>query len=478
MHVMRCLLSALSIFLFAGILSAQVNYNYTFYSTSGGAAAFGAAAADFNRDGFPDLAVGEINGSGIPAIDIFTNDGTGHFAFNAEYPVAFTPFQIIAADLNGDGYPDLIVSWAPGSTSGTPFLDTFLNNGNGTFSPGPQIGLKAAVVGPIAAGDFNGDGKVDLVVEEFNSGNGTDQFEILLGNGNGSFSSRQVLAMSSTGSKPVIADFNRDGKLDIANVEPTKGKALVWWGNGNGSFATPTIFTVPAGSEDITTADFNNDGLADLAVVSCGSACANNAVYVYKNNGNKTFTRESSFTTRGGSLFTADLNGDGFQDIISENGSTRNGSVNYALGKGNFTFGPQVSSASDSPNDFVARDLNLDSRKDIIIPEQVPGGAAVGLATSGFTNCATPPSSTLSAKICTPGNNSRVGSPVTVRASGNSPVGVRRLEIWIDGVKRGQRLYDQIAQSFSLAPGSHRITVVAVDQYVGIAKSTVTVTVP
>jgi hypothetical protein len=67
---------------------------------------------------------------------------------------------------------------------------------------------------------------------------------------------------------------------------------------------------------------------------------------------------------------------------------------------------------------------------------------------------------------------------VTVRASGNSPVGVKRLEVWIDGKKQYAKLNDQLAKSFTLAAGTHRIAVVAVGRYKGTSTKAINVTVP
>jgi hypothetical protein len=105
------------------------------------------------------------------------------------------------------------------------------------------------------------------------------------------------------------------------------------------------------------------------------------------------------------------------------------------------------------------------------------GGWTASINTSAFTNCAPPSSANLAAKICGPGANTSVASPVLVKASGNSPAGIQRLEIWVDGVKKYQKWNDQVAKRFSLAAGSHRITVVAVDMYKGTAQSSVAVNV-
>jgi len=123
------------------------------------------------------------------------------------------------------------------------------------------------------------------------------------------------------------------------------------------------------------------------------------------------------------------------------------------------------------------RDLNLDSRDDYIVGIPL-GDTMVALQTGGFKNCPPPNSARFAAKICTPTSGSSVGSPVLVRAAGNSPAGVIQLQVWIDGVKKAVKWHDQLARRFSLSSGTHRITVVATDKHGATVKKSVSVTVP
>src|SRR5206468_11714602 len=132
---------------------------------------------------------------------------------------------------------------------------------------------------------------------------------------------------------------------------------------------------------------------------------------------------------------------------------------------GNNTFGSQQFLPGSDISDFRIRDLNLDSRHDIYQGTYLGSGVEVDLNSNAFTNCAPPNSANLAAKICGPANNASVASPVLVKASGNSPAGILRLEVWIDGHKQYQKYNDQVAKKFTLAAGSHHITVVAVDRY-------------
>jgi hypothetical protein len=198
--------------------------------------------------------------------------------------------------------------------------------------------------------------------------------------------------------------------------------------------------------------------------------CGTNTVFVYRNNGAGAFTRVSTFTlgqVDGGKLYASDLNGDQNIDLAVGQGGAQTGNFDYALGRGNATFGPDVFLTELQNSFLVFRDLDLDSRHDFIQVNSLFGEVIVNLARSGFTNCTPPGSGAVNAKICLPANNATVASPVLVRASGNSQIGIGRLEIWIDGVKQTQRLNDQIARRFTLSPGTHRIAVVAVDKHRG-----------
>ena len=258
---MRTLLLVASLLTCASLSFAQTSFNFTSYSTDG-SAAVSAASADFDRDGYPDIAVlnDPFSGSG-GTVDIYLNNRSGGFSTFTSYGISGGG-SILAVDVNGDGYPDLLIADGDSST-------LLLNNGNGTFHMGASVTTKMPV-SSFVAGDFNGDGKVDLAASE------GKQIEILLGKGTGVFTSGQILALSGSTSRASVGDFDNDGHLDIANCEGAK--ALVWWGKGNGTFAAPTQILAPTkdGFNSLATADFNNDGLEDLAIgTSHYNGCTN-----------------------------------------------------------------------------------------------------------------------------------------------------------------------------------------------------------
>jgi hypothetical protein len=182
-----------------------------------------------------------------------------------------------------------------------------------------------------------------------------------------------------------------------------------------------------------------------------------------------------------GMLFAADLNGDLTPDLVNlfDAAGVFSGDLSYRAGSGNGTFGTEQMIDSPSATEVQFRDLNLDSRQDIVLPEYFPDPPqmVVELRTSGFKNCSGTSSASLKSKICAPANNATVSSPLLVTAAGNSPVGVQRLEIWVDGKKVYQKLGDQLNKRITLSTGQHRLVVVAVDKYVGTSSTAETVNV-
>ena len=213
-----------------------------------------AVVADFNGDGFLDVAVTNPKGGGVM---VFPGNGQGNLGTPTSYRGTASPYAIAAADVNGDGHPDLVVAGAQGSVA------ILLNNGDGTFTGAASypIGKEAD---SIAVGDLNHDGKLDIAVCV-----ALDQgIDLLLGNGDGTFGAVTFYSTTSAGNAPngvVFRDFNLDGKVDLA-ISTAQGNLGIFYGNGDGTLQSLVPVAIAGGGAGaLVASDFNKDGAPDLA---------------------------------------------------------------------------------------------------------------------------------------------------------------------------------------------------------------------
>jgi hypothetical protein len=171
--------------------------------------------------------------------------------------------------MNSDGFPDLV-------TLDTSGFSVRLNNGKGKFSF--KHSSSAGFTGLFAIGDFNNDGKPDIVIEGLG---------IFLGNGDGTVRTPAKTYADETPGNLVVADVNNDHKLDVVQLYyfPSSG-IQIFYGGGDGGVVGPRAFQNDAPGPFIVTGDFNNDGKVDVASVSDQN---NGSLTVILGNGNGTF---------------------------------------------------------------------------------------------------------------------------------------------------------------------------------------------
>ena len=347
------------------------------------------------RMSVPGVAAGDMELSGsvrINSVHILSNNGAGTLSLVNTYPIQEPLNNLVTADLNGDGNLDLLVTGIDPISQDWSY-SVLLGNGDGTFQPAiyyPQnVEVASASAMSVVVADFNKDKKPDIAI----SGVGNQSAAILLGKGDGTFSTPAYVYDGGTTSAVslVSADFNGDGDADLA-VGVEVGTALLL-GNGDGTFQAAVF---PPGLTNFTaiyTADLNNDGKADLV--------SNDQVAL--GNGDGTFTVSPVLTTVNWIYGVADLNGDGIPDLIGDTASDSQyvGQTGVLLGNGDGTFGQliNVPASGALPSTLLLTDMNGDGKTDLVFPWTFAVSGVTGMAVVLNTS---PPNFGLSAAALTP----------------------------------------------------------------------------
>lgn len=349
----------------SGASSAQtVCFNEV--DTSTGPGLTRATILDSNGNGKLDLGLiaRGINGFAF-GIDSLLGNGDGAFSKVKAYHGPGFPTSLTTGDFNNDGKADLAIAFDITSNS-TGAVAILLGNGDGTF--GSVHSVKTALsVETLVAGDFNGDGKLDIAIttDQFNTAHA--DIELLLGNGDGSLQSPTVvtplpwetLALS-------VADLNADGKLDLIsygyNTNGNGQVVNVLLGNGNGTFQTPVPYTGSLTTGQFAVADFNGDGKLDVAVPGTS------AIAIFNGTGTGALTGPTSvlIPTSPLSLAAIDIFGDGRLSIVGSDGSGSS-RIGIAVNNGNGTFTSQSFTVGGVNYELYAGDFNNDGKTDILI---------------------------------------------------------------------------------------------------------------
>jgi hypothetical protein len=324
---------------------------------------------DFNGDGRLDLATDT---------SLLLNNGDGTFPVNRKFFTGGSA-AVVIADFNGDGIPDLATANSPLCLC--VYSDTvsvLLGNGDGTYRP--HLDSNAGSVQHLAAGDFNGDGRLDLVAASIFD----KDINVLLGNGDGTFKAPVSYPTPSNAWSSAIADFNKDGKLDIAVANSSTAAVSIFLGNGDGTFRPRIDLPTAYGTLFIGVGDFDGDGNPDIAAAGVADILGQTPgqVSVLLGNGDGTFQTHRDYAVgQAIGLAIADFNNDGKQDLVVANGFPRctldqygdphfcvdDSNVSVLLGNGDGTFKSAVNyDTQNGPFVVAVGDLNGDGILDIV----------------------------------------------------------------------------------------------------------------
>ncbi len=339
---------------------------------------FSVAVGGFNHDGKLDLAVvaGCCPSGGI---SILLGNGDGTFRPAVNYSAGDSPLSIVAADFNHDGNLDL----AAGS-EGT-YISILLGNGDGTFQSAIESPAVPAFERYITTGDYNHDGKPDLVMRADQSA-----VTVMLGNGDGTFQNALTTYAPFDVTALGVGDFNRDGKLELvtAGTFGNESSVNVWLGNGDGTFTYGASYQGEVNPESIAVDDFNRDGNTDLAIANAEGG----SLSVLLGNGDGTFQPAVEyFASLPQWVVAADLNGDGKLDLAAATGFEPTG-VTVLLGNGDGTFGiGSFYPAGTTAYSVAVGDFNGDGKKDMAVPDHHSNDVIVLLNTGTVSLSPTTP---------------------------------------------------------------------------------------
>jgi hypothetical protein len=326
------------------------------------------AVADFNGDGKLDLVTANGNQN---SVSVLLGNGDGTFQTAHNFAAGNSAVSVAVGDFNGDGIPDLAVAdnglfGDNGNFGNGTTVSVLLGKGDGTFQPAQSFSAGNEPIS-VAVGDFNGDGKQDLVVAD----QGGPFLSVLLGKGDGTFQAPHLFSAGDIPQFVTVGHF--DGRLypngqpilDLA-VASNQDSVNVLMGNGDGTFQTPHVYFDPFTPYSVAVGDFNGDHKLDLV---------SNNLNLRLGNGDGTFQEAQNLNKLGTtSMAVGDLNGDNNLDLVLAGG----GSVTVLLGNGDGTFQTSPNFATGvSPNSVALGDFNGDGKPDVVTASTITGEVSI-----------------------------------------------------------------------------------------------------
>jgi cysteine-rich repeat protein len=315
-------------------------------------------SADFNGDGKPDLATATSSFS----ISVLLNQGNGQFLRGADIELIGIGLALVTGDFDGDGSPDLAATLPQDDR-----VEVFRGIGDGSFVPFATL-LASSGPESLVTSDFNNDGQLDLATGNA-QGASVDLFLGL----NGGFGVARTTQTTSGVADLATGDFDGDNDLDLITTHGINEDALrVLLGDGAGNLAVQA--PQPAGNTpgNILTEDFNGDGELDLAV----SRALVGEIGIFSGDGNNSFPETQTLSVFGTVVSAiGDINGDGILDLAASSGIDQANDAHLAIsqgeGVGSFSQTPLLLSLGFSdPRGLVLDDFNGDGVLDAVLTDQ------------------------------------------------------------------------------------------------------------
>lgn len=402
-----------------------------------------AAVGDLNGDGKPDVVVGNGN---LNTVSIFINNGNGTLAATRFLAVSRAVTGVVLADFNGDGHLDILVWDQPG-------LELLLGDGTGNFAAAVPVatGGLSVDVAPVVA-DFNGDGIPDIAF-------GSGAVEILFGNGHGGFSAPQTRRIALEGAfvqNLFLTDANHDGKPDLVFAGEIGVSAFVCYlalSNGDGTFTSTALRegVFSGGSGCAPTPDLNGDGNSDIR---------SQFTYFYGDGqGHILYTQPRINSSKVADGIAVDFDHNGTTDLVQAR--TANG-IAYFPGNGHGGFGDPITVSPSQDFIIAVADLNGDGFPDLVLqdplthavsffinnvvtPASIATSSTTGVTASAATGSATAPV-TLIATVGSLNAGSPSGAGTVTFSEGATTLGTAPVD-----------LYGIAALDFTFAPGLHNV---------------------
>jgi len=441
------------------------------------------ARADFNHDGFPDLASANNNGT----VSVLLSDREGGFV-QVDSPGGCCPLVLpVAADINGDRNPDLLVAESVDEVDSNVIV--LLGNGNGTLQQSRLILSVQNIVG-MAVADFDRDGRRDLAVS-YNQGSfgGSGHILILFGDGTGKFprkSDTSLAAGQFVERAPILADVDNDSDTDIVLqccFSNDQSDIVLLRNSGSAGFQR-TFLKRTEGVAGLSAGDVNQDSVADLLISTSrevpGPARGEGLLSILFNPGLSATRIEAALPNLADATLIAnyrtaveaDLDNDGYHDIaFPVQAAPRNypGGPDpsfYAIAfsrqrtSGIFT-APVLMRVSAGTESLVKGDFNNDGLVDLAYSD-FDGSVVALINTTPVGPCEAGLDGGRGVHVCSPFPGT-TDSPVRVLASPKSGLTIQAMRIYVDGTSQFATTEDRISTRLNLSSGTHRISVKAWD---------------